>query len=760
MIDGRGVETPLNPAVFEKLGAFYLGRTEAGQPFLYDSRHLTTHAVVIGMTGSGKTGLSIGLLEEAAIDGIPAIVVDPKGDLGNLLLAFPGLAPADFAPWVPHGASADEEAKRWREGLEAWGQDGSRVERLKSAAEIAIYTPGSRAGRPISIAGSLAAPEDRSDEEALAERVGQVALSLLGLVGITAEPGKNREHVLLATILQKAWAAGESLDLAGLVLRIQDPPFDKLGVLGLEQFFPKKERFELAVAYNALLATPGFDAWLDGPPLDVGRLLWTKEGRPRIAVLSIAHLGDAERMFFVSLLLGQLLSWMRAQPGTPALRALFFMDEVVGYFPPVAMPPSKRPLLMLLKQARAFGLGVVLATQNPVDLDYKGLSNAGTWIIGRLQTERDKARVLEGLEGAASGKFDRAEVDQCLSTLKKRCFYVHDVHAERPAVIESRWTLSYLRGPMTKDEIKRLAGPRPAPTETAPMPAAAGPGGDRPVLAPEVPQVFFPTTSPTPLYRPFVVGAAKVHFADEKTSLDFTREVMFVTPLGDGPVPVRWEDSKWAGGVNVRDLASEPVPNARFVPPDPDSVNKKTYATWEKELTKWLTQTQGIARLRSKEHKLISSPGEDERAFRARLSLLGREARDEAVAKIRDKMGTKLAALEEKIRKKQSAVATAEDQSRFGVADAALSFFTSRSAMTAVRRAGRAATKARSAARDKEDLATLIAKHGELSREMQSALAEAAGAADPATTPLESIVSKPKKTGITVHLVAVAWRAD
>ena len=758
------MESPLDPASFEKLGAFYLGRVvappPAGRPFLYDARHLTTHAVVIGMTGSGKTGLSIALLEEAAIDGIPAIVVDPKGDLGNLLLQFPSLGSADFAPWAPHGSSADDEARRWKDGLAAWGQDGARIERLKSAAEIAIYTPGSRAGRPISIAGSLAAPsvEERADAEAITERVGQVALSLLGLVGIQAEPGKSREHVLLATILKHAWDAGESLDLAGLVVRIQDPPFTKLGVLGLEQFFPKKERFELAVAYNALLATPGFDAWLDGTPLDVGRLLWTKEGKPRIAVLSIAHLDDAQRMFFVSLLLGQMLAWMRTQPGTPALRALFFMDEVVGYFPPVAMPPSKRPLLVLLKQARAFGLGIVLATQNPVDLDYKGLANAGTWMIGRLQTERDKARVLEGLEGAAGGGFKREAVDTILSSLAKRNFYVHDVHAELPAVIESRWTLSYLRGPLTKDEIKKLSGGGKAAAQaTVPMAAAAN--GARPVLAAEVPQVFFPTTNPQPVYRPFVVGAAKVHFADEKTGLDFTREVMFVTPLADGPVPVRWEDAKWAGAISVQALAKDPVQNARFVEPPADGVTKKSVAGWEKELVKWLTQTQGVARLRSKEPKLLSRPGEDERAFRARLQLLGREARDEAIEEIRASVGKKLATLDERIRKKQGEVARGEDASRYGFAEATFDLF-ARGPAAAAKRAGRAGVKAKSTARDKEDLSTLFAKRAELQSELQAALAAAAATHDAATMALETVVNKPKKTGISVHLVALAWRAD
>ena len=765
-------------ADYEKLGAFYLGRTlPDGAPFLYDAKHLTTHGVVIGMTGSGKTGLSIALLEEAAIDGIPAIVVDPKGDLGNLLLTFPKLAPQDFAPWVPEGTNAEEEAKRWTDGLAASAQDGARIDRLRSAAEVSIWTPGSRMGRPLSILGSLAAPraEERADVEMTNERISQVATSLLGLVGLEAEPGKSREHVLVASILQRAWAAGEDLDLPGLVTRIQDPGFERLGVLDLESFFPKEDRFDLAIAYNGLIASPGFDAWLDGPPLDVRNLLWTKEGKPRISVISIAHLGDAERMFFVSLLLGQLVAWMRAQPGTPSLRALFFMDEIVGYLPPVAMPPSKRPLLMLLKQARAFGLGVVLATQNPVDLDYKALANAGTWLIGRLQTERDKARVLDGLEGVAAGRaFDRSEMDRILSSLAKRQFYVHDVHADGPRIIESRFTLSYLRGPLTRDEIKRLAGSDPA-TATAPIsvasPARAEGTIDRPAIPPGVPEAFFPTTLPKPVYKPGVVGAARVCFEDARTGLDYVREVMFVAPVAQGPIPLRWEDAKWAGQIAVRDLGSDPAPGARFVPPPAALLDPKCYASWSKLLTQWLAQTQGVARFKS--GKTFSQPGESEQSFRARLAHLGREDRDGKAAAVRDKYAAKLAALEEKIRRQQHAVAREQETAQaykqdaaFAVGGGLLGAFlgggTRRAvsgASSAARSANRVSRKQRDAVREKEELDALLAKYNELRKEAEAALAKASGSAD-AGAPLETVVTKPKKTGITVHLVALAWRAQ
>jgi hypothetical protein len=470
---------------FEKLGAFYLGRPydpveKAAQPglILYDSKDLVTHAVCVGMTGSGKTGLCIDLLEEAALDGVPAIAIDPKGDLTNLMLTFPELRPEDFRPWINEddarakslspGDYAAQQAKLWRDGLAAWGEDGDRIRRLKDAADFAIYTPGSSAGIPISIVASFAAPAQgiRDDSELLRDRVTTTASSVLGLLGIAADPIQSREHILIANLLTKAWSAGEGLDLAALIAQIQKPPMARVGALDLESFYPEKERGQLAVKMNNLLASPGFNAWLEGVPLDVGHLLRTESGKPRVAIVSIAHLSEAERMFFVSLLLNQVLDWVRTQSGTTSLRAVLYMDEIFGYFPPVAEPPSKRPLLTLLKQSRAFGLGIVLATQNPVDLDYKGLANTGTWFLGRLQTERDKARVLEGLESAsaaAHAELDMGEIDQLLSGLSQRVFLMHNVHEDAPVVFESRWAMSYLRGPLTRDQIKKLMdGKRPA----------------------------------------------------------------------------------------------------------------------------------------------------------------------------------------------------------------------------------------------------------------------------------------------------------
>ena len=546
-------------ALYEKLGVFYLGKpfdlatnTLGSEPVLYDSKDLVTHAVIVGMTGSGKTGLGLSLIEEAAMDGVPVLAIDPKGDLGNLLLTFPNLAPGDFKPWVDADeanrrgvtvdAFAEQEAASWKKGLEAWGQDGARIARLRANADFAIYTPGSRAGRPVSILESFNAPSEaeREDTERMAEAVTTTATSVLTLLGVDADPVQSREHILLAAVLNDAWCKGENLDLAAIIHRIQQPPFTRVGVLDLEAFFPEKDRFALAMRVNGLLAAPSFALWLEGEPLDIATMLYTPEGKPRVAIVSVAHLSDQERMFFLTLLLNRVVSWMRAQSGTSSLRAMLYLDEVAGYMPPVANPPSKQALLLLMKQARAFGLGVVLATQNPIDIDYKGLSNAGTWFLGRLQTERDKARLLDGLEGALTGQgatFDRGETERILSSLQKRTFFLHDVHEDGPVIFQTRWAMSYLRGPLTKDQIKLLSPAAPAwqrprrlrralpdrprrparsgvadaaPARPAARPAAASEAAAPPVLPPQIEQFFAPArASAAPLeYEPALFAKA------------------------------------------------------------------------------------------------------------------------------------------------------------------------------------------------------------------------------------------------------------
>src|SRR5262249_5689972 len=459
-----------------------------------------------------------------------------------------------------------------------WGQDGARIQRLRDAADFAIYTPGSSAGLPVSVLKAFSAPEPavRSDAEALRERIGTTATSLLALLGIEADPVKSREHILISTILDSAWKQGQSLDLPALIQQIQNPPVTRIGVLDLDSFFPAKDRFGLAMALNNLLASPGFDAWLQGEPLDIQALLHTRDGKPRHAIFSIAHLSDAERMFFVSLLLNQTLAWMRTQPGTTSLRALLYMDEIFGYFPPVANPPSKAPLLTLLKQARAFGLGIVLATQNPVDLDYKGLSNTGTWFIGRLQTERDKARVLEGLEGAATtqgAEFDRQAMEQTLAGLGSRIFLMNNVHEDVPVVFETRWALSYLCGPLTRTQIKTLMDPRRSNfTEAAASPqvkqaaasakVAAPKTSSRPIIPPDVPQYFVPSrlrpaAQQQLLYVPMLYGAGAVNVNDAKSGVNTTMNVQAFCPITAEPVPVNWDNAQVCE-IDAGDLEKDP----------------------------------------------------------------------------------------------------------------------------------------------------------------------------------------------------------
>ena len=589
---------------FEKLGVFYLGRlydirneTESENLLLYDSKDLVTHAVCIGMTGSGKTGLCVSLVEEAAIDSIPSILIDPKGDITNLLLTFPELRSQDFAPWINEedalrkGMSpqdyASQQADLWKNGLAKWGQDGRRIQRLRDSADFTIYTPGSNAGLPISILKSFAAPpqEIREDSELLQEQITTTVTSLLGLLGIEADPIRSREHILISTILAASWENGEDLDLGRLIQKVQSPPMNRIGMLDVESFYPSKERFELAMQLNNLLAAPGFSLWLQGDPLDIGGLLNSPSGKPKVSIFYIAHLNDAQRMFFVSLLLNQIVGWMRAQSGTTSLRALVYIDEVFGYLPPLSNPPSKTPLLTLLKQARAFGVGVVLATQNPVDLDYKALSNAGTWFLGRLQTERDKARVLDGLEGAAiagQSQFNRQNMDQTLSALGNRIFLMNNVHEDTPAVFETRWAMSYLRGPLTRDQIKVLMDPLkkqelttpspPQPVQVASVstttPSSLSANPDRPIVPPEIRQYFVPPDADqqknaTAIYQPMILGAAQVRFVDSKAQIDRTNEVVFLTPISDDPVPVDWNNSREVS-FKVSDLGSAPLESASF----------------------------------------------------------------------------------------------------------------------------------------------------------------------------------------------------
>jgi hypothetical protein len=779
---------------FEKLGAFYLGKnfdigtaTLSDQFTLYESKHLTTHAVIIGMTGSGKTGLGIGLLEEALVDNIPVIAIDPKGDLSNLLLSFPNLASTEFEPWVNADAAAQAgksiadfaalQAGTWQKGLSDWGMDAPRIQKMRSSIDFTIYTPGSNAGIPVSVLKSFDAPPTAvlEDSDALRERIQSTTTGLLGLLDIEADPIRSREHIFISSIFSAVWLEGKNLDLGGLIEKIQNPPFEKVGVMSLESFYPAKERFELAMSINNLLASPGFAAWMEGEPLDVKNFLWTKEGKPRCSVFSIAHLSDGERMFFVSSLLNATLSWMRGQSGTPSLRAVFYMDEIFGYFPPNGNPPSKTPMLTLLKQARAFGLGMVLSTQNPVDLDYKGLSNTGTWFIGRLQTENDKARVLEALSSA--GGSSNTDLDKMLSSLGKRVFLMHNTNNPKPIVFQTRWTMSYLAGPVTLEQIKVLMKDKKnqksnlgATTDT-PMTLKSAPenNSSRPSLPPTVKQFYLPASGEAVTYYPMLFSSANVRYASTKQKLDVMQARRYLVPITDSPVPVVWDDAE-SLEFDVNALEQTGLETAAYAELASAASNAKNYDKWQKEFAKWISSSQALQLFSSAKFKTISELGESEGDFRQRLTQVAREQRDTGSAEIQAKYAPKVLKLEQRLqiaKQKQAEQAAQAQQAQLqaalnvgaGILGALFGGGRKTNIISKVgsgmRGAGIAYKEGQDVSRAAEGVEGIQAELQELQAELAAEL-EGMSAVNP-NEPLETIEIKAKASDVNVELVALVW---
>ncbi len=797
----------------EKLGAFYIGAKydiEKGErlsvPVIYDARDLTTHGVIVGMTGSGKTGLAIGILEEAALDRIPAIIIDPKGDMTNLLLAFPQLRPEDFRPWINEddarrkGMTPDEYAKKiagvWREGLADWGQGPERIEKLVESVDRVIYTPGSEAGIPVNVLQSFRAPDLSwdSDEELIREKIMGTVSALLGLLGIEADPVQSKEHVLLSNIFEYYWRRGEDLDLARLIMSVQKPPFERLGVFDVETFFPEKERFALAMRMNNLLASPSFQTWLEGQPLDVGSFLYDETGRPRHSIFYIAHLSDEERMFFVTLLLEQVISWMRTQPGTTSLRALVYMDEVFGFFPPVAEPPSKRPMLTLLKQARAFGIGVLLATQNPVDLDYKGLTNAGTWFIGKLQTQRDKERLLSGLESVAGGRL--SDIEGIISSLGSRVFLLHNVHDdETPYTFMTRWVMSYLRGPLTRAQIERLMKDRKGaiPKSGEHISAATGvedSGKEKagrvegfldvvPAVPPSVDEVFIPVRISREqvlqdnadavrlVYRPMVYATAIAHYYNSRAGVDEEREISLLAPLPDGkPLRVDWDEAMELD-MGIDEMEDEPREGALFeeLPP---GLNSRLFKKLEKSFRDYIYRNRPLTVYYNPVLKIYSSPGEDERDFKIRSQEVARELRDKEIDKLAARFEKKKLALERKLARMERELE--EDKARYAAlkretymsaGESILGFLLGRrsiSAASKISRKHRMASRAK--AEIEEDMQIIQQLKDEMRRleeEIKAAVDEITQKWDAAVEEIEEKPIKPRKSDIDVLTVALAW---
>lgn len=669
------------------------GDTDTDPNIIYEAADFTTHGVIVGMTGSGKTGLGMILLEEALLQGIPTLVIDPKGDMGNLLLTFPDLAASDFRPWINEGEAqrdgvtpdelAASTATMWEEGLAGSGIGKDRIAALRATTDFTIYTPGSNAGVALNVIGDLSAPAAGADPEATREEIDGLVQGLLALIDVNSDPLSGREHVLLANLVNHAWAAGTDLDLATLLAQIQNPPMRKLGVIDIDTFFPPADRTALAMKLNGLLASPSFAAWGDGVPLDIESMLHTPEGKPRAAIVSIAHLSDEERQFAVTLVLSKLVTWMRSQPGSPDLRAMVYMDEVFGFVPPTAEPPAKRPILTILKQARAFGVGMILSTQNPVDLDYKAISNAGTWMIGRLQTERDKARLLEGMR-AAGGDADIDAIGDTIGGLGKRKFLLHTTRGGAPRTFGTRWAMSYLPGPLTRDQIGTLMEGRtvdeaPAPTAgatppatpaaaSAPAPVADDLADDESAIAPEIADnatvAYLDAAAPwadtfgaEPNGRRLEAAlAARVSLLFDETKGDLRHEAEWeaiLAPLGtdvDGAdfVPVDYDD---------RDFRSEPPEGAVYALPEAKVHTKGFFTAAERSLRDHLYRNETLTLLRNDELKLYSRVDETEEQFRERCTRTADDRADEEADKLRETMAKK----EDKVR---AAIAKAEDRVR------------------------------------------------------------------------------------------------
>lgn len=785
-------------SIYEKLDLFYLGReidpatgTTTTIPLLYKSKHLTTHAAILGMTGSGKTGLGIGLLEEAAIDRIPALIIDPKGDMANLLLTFPEMRPEDFKPWIdPSRAEqkgvapaelARQTAAEWEEGLRSWDQDRGRVARLKESAEFSLFTPGSTMGTAVSVLAALDAPEPSilEDNATAAGIINATVSSLLALVGIQADPLSSREHILLASILLHQWRQGKDLTLESLIGSVVTPPFERVGVFALEDFYPQRERMHLGMQLNNIVASPSFKGWLEGEPLRIESLLYAADGRPRVSIFSIAHLSEPERMFFVTMLLGRLISWMRRQEGTGNLRCLLYMDEIFGYFPPLGNPPSKEPMLLLLKQARAYGLGIVLATQNPVDLDYKGLSNIGTWFIGRLQTRQDQKRVLTGISGTG---FAHGNIEQLLANMRGRTFLMQSAHLDQPVLFETRWVLSYLKGPISLSEISRLTGNRDDPggreskqrADTAVFAAGNGFSADPALLPKGIMQYFAPLSVPAQnvKYIPWLAAAATVRFVDSRRGIDQGETVNVRLELDKNLTAVDWQEAI-ANPVPFGALTEFPPEDASFRNLPPVLTGMRTLGEPEKLFTDFLYHTRKLKLKRVKALGLESRPDESDSQFQQRLVDCLQDGKSAEIEKLerdyhdrQEKLNSRLDKLYGRLEKEKGDVwARGVDAAlSFGVAlfgaiagRKALSVSTATRSARGVRNAGRVVKERGDVRMVEEEVKELEEKLSSLAQELQEKIVDITDRFAPENYPLEEFFITPRRSDIYDVKTFLQW---
>ncbi|WP_163337642.1 ATP-binding protein [Desulfopila sp. IMCC35008] len=787
---------------FEKLGLLYLGREldlqtgeESAQPLLYKNKNLTTHAAIIGMTGSGKTGLGIGIIEEAIMDNIPSIVIDPKGDMGNLLLTFPDLKAEDFAPWIDPAdaarkemepaAYAEKTARAWQEGLASWGQDKERIRELCSRSERTIYTPGSSSGVPVSVLAGFDAPAEElaADTDTMNGLVNSTATSLLALVDIEGDPLQSREHILISSILLHYWRKGEDLSMEALIGAIVNPPFAKIGVFPLDTFYNQSDRMRLAMALNNILASPTFASWTEGEPLDIQRILYTPDGKPRTAIFSIAHLSESERMFFVTMLLNRLIGWMRRQQGSSSLKALLYMDEIFGYFPPIANPPSKKPMMLLLKQARAFGIGIVLSTQNPVDLDYKGLSNIGTWFVGRLQTRQDQEKVVEGISGASDGVLDTGTVRGMLSSMQGRQFLLNSAHLDRPLLFATRWVMSYLKGPISTGDIKKLMAQRKGTIPAEATGSGAEDLGNKrrrvldgrpPVLSNGIEQRYYLQNVATDevVLEPWLAAEANVRFYNSVRNIDEVKEVACRLYLDEDDAPVRWDQAEELE-YPLEDCLHKGPEDGRYSALPSCIVSLKSLKVHEKTFSDFLYQQERLELFRVRSLKLESKPYEPLGDFKARIADSLREKKDLAVEKLQDKFEVKQKRLEKRIDRAMERLEkekvdvqskTSDTILSFGVAVVGALFGRKKISATnmgraaqGIRNVGKVAKEKGDVKRAEDNLAELELELEELGNDLECEIDKLAASFALENYEVETFAIKPRRADIFNLQVCLLW---
>ena len=772
--------------IYEKLGLFYLGKDvdkttmEATEALtLLKNKNFTTHAAIIGMTGSGKTGLGVGIIEEAAIDNIPSIVIDPKGDMGDLCLTDPSFASASFEPWVKDEAKAKEAdvgeyAKKisamWKEGIESSGQNVQRVEKFHQVKKT-IYTPGSSAGVAINIMSSLETPPAQimEDSDTFSSYLKSTTTSLLSLVGIDADPLDSKEYILLAQIITKVWLADEDLSIEGIIGKIINPSFKKIGVLSLDDFYPQDARFKLATKFNSLLASPGFSLWLQGDSLDIQKLLYDEKGKAKVAIFSISHLNDEERMFFVTLLLNKYIAWMRQQSGTSALKTLLYMDEIAGFFPPTKNPPSKEPMLLLLKQARAFGIGIVLSTQNPIDLDYKGLSNIGTWIIGRLQTTQDINRVIDGLGGKVGSSFDKGEIRQLLANLKKRTFFLKSAHLDDIRLFTTRWVMSYLKGPLKKDEISTLMQAQKEAQNIKEKTVDTLIRNNETLesfqhIDESIPQYFEPDASEENHFVGTLMAKAKVHFYSQRRGIDEERELNLSLALEGKQQSVRWDDAV-EEGFDFQKFPHTAPSKAKFQSLPKIILEDKGLKKAIRELRETLYREENLVLLRCASPKLESKVEESHSDFVVRLQDILQEKKEVEIEKLQTRYAakektllTRLSRAKERVEKEASDSTSSMIETGIAVLGALFGKASPTKIGSALRKGSKVLKERGDMSRAEERLVAIQEDMEALEYELEDKIDALNEKFNVENCEIEEFKIKPRKTDIDIELCAVVWR--